>query len=108
MENVPAAANRTTNSVGSPNRSLGLGRLVWTALGVLTGVVSYASATEPPQPNTAFDAVSAEYVRDIRPLMERFCLDCHSTELQKGELDLERFAALTDVRRAPRVWLKVI
>ena len=42
------------------------------------------------------------------PMLKRYCLDCHSTEKQKGELDLERFSKLTDVRKAPKVWQKVV
>jgi hypothetical protein len=56
---------------------------------------------------TAFDAIGAEYTRDVRPLLTQFCLRCHSTEKQEGELDLERFAKLEDVRRGTNVWLKV-
>jgi hypothetical protein len=57
--------------------------------------------------NSAFDAIGSEYAREIRPLMTQFCLNCHSTAKQKGDLDLERFSKLDDVRRGTRVWLKV-
>ena len=39
--------------------------------------------------------------------MTQVCLNCHSTAKQKGDLDLERFASLEDVRRDTKVWLKV-
>ena len=39
--------------------------------------------------------------------MRRYCLECHSTEAQEGELDLERFATVADVRRSPKAWQKV-
>jgi hypothetical protein len=48
-----------------------------------------------------------EYTSEARPLLKRYCLECHSTEDMDGELDLERFAELRDVRRATGVWLKV-
>ncbi len=54
-----------------------------------------------------FDAVGSDYAREIRPLMTQFCLNCHSTAKQKGDLDLERFSRLEDVRRGTKVWLKV-
>ena len=41
-------------------------------------------------------------------MLKKFCLDCHSTEEQEGELDLERFASLEAVRKAPKVWVKVV
>jgi hypothetical protein len=57
---------------------------------------------------TSFQALSAEYDRDVRPVLERFCLECHSTDEKQGELDLERFAKLDDVRRDSQVWQKVV
>ncbi len=55
----------------------------------------------------SFDTLSKQYETQTRPLVTRFCLECHSTDEQQGELDLDRFATLADVRRAPRVWQKV-
>ena len=55
-----------------------------------------------------FDVLSTEYSRDIKPVLKQFCLNCHSTAKQEGELDLERFAALADVRKGTRVWQKVV
>ena len=56
---------------------------------------------------TAFSTIDAEYTRDVRPLMREFCLDCHSTAMRVGELDLEQFANLGDVRRSTKVWIRV-
>jgi len=44
----------------------------------------------------------------IRPLVQEFCLDCHSTDLQKGELDLEQFQSLAHVKKQPEIWIKVL
>jgi hypothetical protein len=54
-----------------------------------------------------FDAIGSEYTHEIRPLMAQLCLNCHSTSKQKGDLDLEQFSRLEDVRRGTKVWLKV-
>ncbi len=54
-----------------------------------------------------FAGLGEEYARQTRPLMKQFCLDCHSTAKQTGELDLERFGTLEAVRRGTKVWLKV-
>ena len=75
--------------------------------GLLLLLVCCAARDGVAADQTAFDAVGAEYTRDVRPLMTQFCLRCHSTEKQEGELDLERFAKLEDVRRGTNVWLKV-
>ena len=55
----------------------------------------------------SFDTLSAEYKRDAQPLLQRFCLECHSSEQKAGELDLQRFKTLTEVRQDTKVWLKV-
>ncbi len=48
-----------------------------------------------------------EFGKSARPVVEEFCLSCHSAELKSGDLDLERFEDLNDVRQAPGVWVKV-
>ena len=58
------------------------------------------AASEEP---TSFDALGAEYERAVWPLLEHFCLDCHSTVLKEGELDLERFAGFGSVRLEPKI-----
>jgi hypothetical protein len=78
-------------------------------------VVSASLGAETPHPGTQspanrpgqFIAIASEYSHDIRPLIAHVCLNCHSTAKQKGDLDLERFASLNDVRRDTKVWLKV-
>jgi len=54
-----------------------------------------------------FTTIANEYSGQSRALLKQYCLDCHSTATAEGELDLERFATLADVRRQPRVWVKV-
>ena len=55
-----------------------------------------------------FPKLSTTYQQRIKPLLKQYCLNCHSTEKEKGELDLERFADLPAVRRNPKVWQKVV
>jgi hypothetical protein len=50
---------------------------------------------------------SAAFDKEIRPLLQEYCLKCHSTEKQKGELDLEQFSSLDAVRRQPKIWQSV-
>lgn len=60
---------------------------------------------------TSFFAVSAnaaDFSSDIQPLVAKYCLACHSTEKQKGELDLERFKSESDVRKDANVWRQVL
>ena len=55
-----------------------------------------------------FEALEHGYRERIRPLLARFCLECHSSKKREGELDLERFSRFADVRRDPAVWQKVV
>jgi hypothetical protein len=50
----------------------------------------------------------ADYAATVRPLVVKFCQDCHSTKEKKGSLDLERFAAEADLRKDLKVWVGVI
>src|SRR5580704_6277524 len=40
----------------------------------------------------------------VRPLIGKFCLDCHSAKAKKGELDLERFRSIDIVRNDLKPW----
>ena len=54
-----------------------------------------------------FASLGENFATRTRPLLKQFCLDCHSKKEREGELDLERFADLADVRRDPKVWQKI-
>src|SRR5262245_58728228 len=43
----------------------------------------------------------------IQPMLQEYCLKCHSTEKHKGDLDLERFSSLDEVMKHPKVWQAV-
>ena len=51
---------------------------------------------------------AAEYGTTVRPLLQKYCLGCHSTKLTKGSLDLERFASIDEVRKDLKVWQQTI
>jgi Protein of unknown function (DUF1592)/Protein of unknown function (DUF1588)/Protein of unknown function (DUF1587)/Protein of unknown function (DUF1585)/Protein of unknown function (DUF1595)/Planctomycete cytochrome C len=53
-------------------------------------------------------SLAADFESEIRPLLREHCLDCHSAEKHKGDLDLERFATAAEIRRHPKVWQGVV
>lgn len=55
-------------------------------------------------PVVAFDDLSDRFTSETLPIVKRHCLGCHSTEKMEGDLDLERFAGLADVRKEPELW----
>ena len=80
--------------------------IVLAALLATTSWMPGLLAAEPSRVD--FAGLAEEYRAQIRPVMQEFCLSCHSTELRTGELDLERFASLAEVRRDTNTWLKVV
>jgi len=60
-----------------------------------------ADKTPPVDPKNDYTAV-------VQPLVKKYCLNCHSTKVKKGSLDLERFAALEQVRKDLKPWQTLI
>ena len=52
--------------------------------------------------------IDKEYSGEVLPLLRKYCLKCHSTEKHKGELDLERFSRLAQVRKDLGPWQKTV
>lgn len=44
------------------------------------------------------------FERVVRPTLRDYGVTCYSTERQEGELDLQRFASLEQIKRQPEVW----
>ena len=49
----------------------------------------------------------AEFVQDIKPLLERYCFKCHGNKRAKAEVNLEAFGTRPDFSRDGRTWEKV-
>ena len=59
-------------------------------------------------PAAAFGPLSDRYAKDIRPLVERFCHECHSAKKAEADVDLLRvLRPWAQVRKQPQVWQKV-
>lgn len=48
-----------------------------------------------------------EYTKQIRPLFQRFCNECHSGKVTEADIDLGGFATIQDARKQVGVWIKV-
>ena len=59
---------------------------------ILLGEAIIALAAKETQPD--FTELNKHFEGAVFSQMQKYCLDCHSTEKQKGELDLEQFAKL--------------
>jgi len=79
-------------------------RISWAAaFGAFVGGGVAAPVSLPPVAE-----LDGEFVSGVRPMLQQYCLGCHSTEKHKGDLDLERFATLRDVLQHPKPWQQVI
>ena len=52
-------------------------------------------------------ASAEDYSAKIRPLLERFCFDCHEGEDAEAEVDLYPFKSLADLKHDTKTWGKV-
>ena len=44
----------------------------------------------------------------VKPILDEFCLTCHSTKKHKGDFDLEQHASPAGLQRHPNVWQHVL
>lgn len=51
---------------------------------------------------------SQTFDKTIRPILAETCISCHSTEKEKGDLDLERFTSLDQIKKEPMIWENVL
>lgn len=54
-----------------------------------------------------FGALADDYEQGALPVLRQYCVDCHATAEPAGDLDLERFTTLDEVRGSATAWLKV-
>jgi hypothetical protein len=70
--------------------------------------VSRALAAEEKAGNAPVPAdLDRELRQLVRPLLDRYCAKCHSSEEPEGDIDLQRFTSLAEARRGVPTWRKV-
>ena len=74
------------------------------ALSSLIAAASVSILGAEPSPAN----LEKDFSDGVRPLVQQYCLGCHSTEKHKGDMDLERFATFNDVLKHPKPWQQVI
>ena len=53
-------------------------------------------------------ARSVDFAKEIKPVLAKYCYDCHGSEKQKGDLSLEAFADEAAVLKDRKTWEKVM
>ncbi|MCM8528645.1 MAG: DUF1592 domain-containing protein [Lentisphaeraceae bacterium] len=54
------------------------------------------------------DDSQKHFSSQIKPVLDKYCLGCHSTKKHKGDLDLEKYSSLEGLRQKPKIWQHVI
>ncbi|HZZ80862.1 MAG TPA: DUF1592 domain-containing protein, partial [Gemmataceae bacterium] len=72
--------------------------------------VAWLSSTHEPvqAQEPKWDTLASAYKSDVQPLLVQYCQRCHSGKHPEADIDLKHFASLAEVRKAPRVWQKVL
>ncbi|MFO1000070.1 MAG: DUF1592 domain-containing protein [Planctomycetaceae bacterium] len=70
--------------------------------------VSLCSAPARAQQNDEFAALQAQYESRHQAALKKYCLNCHSAVEKQGELDLEQFTSVADMRRNVVPWQRVV
>ena len=52
--------------------------------------------------------LAGTFEQSIQPVLEEHCLNCHSAAKQKGDLDLERFSSVAEIKKHPMIWQGVL
>ena len=85
----------------------------WISSGML--LASALLAVGPPRPTrhvaveeADFTALATPYDKDVRPLLQRYCVRCHSAKRHEGDVNLASFTSLAEVRKATKTWQKVL
>jgi hypothetical protein len=80
------------------------------SLGILVGIAAVLLlplAAVTSADDAALSALEQGYSAEVRPLVAKFCGDCHSQELAEAEINLVAMERLADVRKHAPTWQKV-
>ncbi|HET6409685.1 MAG TPA: DUF1587 domain-containing protein, partial [Chthoniobacteraceae bacterium] len=53
-------------------------------------------------------AMALDYEKEVRPVLQEYCVSCHSAEKKKGDLDMEPVIAKPDFAKDHDVWEKIL
>lgn len=60
------------------------------------------------QAKNPFTELQSRFTEKQQAVLKKYCLDCHSTADRQGELDLQRFHSVADIRRDVVPWQRVV
>ncbi len=60
-----------------------------------------------PTLTTGQDVADRDFQSNVRPLLKRYCFECHADDVTEADIDLGSFNSTADVRKQTDTWLKV-
>jgi hypothetical protein len=81
--------------------------LAWLIPGIVASIVGITGLLPGDGPADNGD-LGETYVKRVQPLLQKYCLACHSTKVHKGDLDLERFTGLDAIRKDLKPWIHLL
>lgn len=84
------------------------GRSFWrvSILLIVTALGSAESVAAGATPSSA--AVPVDYQKEVQPLLDKYCYDCHGNGIAKGKVSLDEFSSDQDMLSQHDLWLKVL
>ena len=91
-------------------------RFSWLLFSVICGMVLISLTVEMTSSQPKLFAQSKikkkqhrdDFKRRIKPLLERYCIDCHGKEEPEGELSLAHFTDAASAKKDAKTWEKVL
>src|SRR5688572_29152033 len=75
-------------------------RTVCSFVTVLIALCGAAHAAPPAAP--------ADFEKDVRPLLETYCFNCHGNKRDRADVNLQKFTDVPSVQRDPKLWRNVL
>lgn len=70
-------------------------------------LIFLAQGVDAQSPDS-FESLQEQFQQSQQPLLKKYCLSCHSTNENQGELDLETFRSVADIRGNVVAWQRVV
>lgn len=75
---------------------------------ILGLVLIVATLASTPIRVSAADSKGGDFDRRVRPVVEKYCLDCHGEKKPKGGINLAKFRDQKSIESDPETWLQVV
>jgi hypothetical protein len=88
-----------------------LARATFVLAGIACSWFVFAPQSSGDENNQAANSKTehaAMFDTDVKPLLAKYCLGCHTTKQKKGDLDLQRFTTLDAVIKDVKPWQSMI